>query len=137
MVKRLFLLICFTFLCLFNIFAQATIAEPTRTFQSVMRRFTEVFQMVDLPNYNSARIDIKVADAEELFFNNSDRYLIVAFPVPERNSYVITIYFRDALINLGIIFDKSNFAYKLPEQLDEVFKLYQDIAIIIWQSSSN
>ena len=137
MKKTLFVLIFFIFLSLSNIYAQATVAESVRTFQSVMRRFTEIFLEINIQNYNSARIDIKSANAEELFTNNADRYLIVAFPVSETNSYLINIYFRDAGINLGIIFDRSNFAYRLPDQLNEVFELYQNIAIILWQSSSH
>jgi ABC-type enterochelin transport system substrate-binding protein len=135
--KQYFFLFCFIFTGFLSIYAQTTAAEPLRTFQSTMRRFAEIFKMVDLQKYNNARIDIKVANAEDLFTNNNDRYLIIAFPVPERNSYILSIYFRDAHINLGIIFDKSDFAYKLPDQLNEVFELYQDIAIIIWQSSGN
>jgi hypothetical protein len=137
MFKRYFFLFCLILTGLLKIHAQTTIAEPVRSFQSSMRRFTEIFQMIDFKNYNSARIVIKVADASELFTNDNDRYLIVAFPVPDKNSYLITIYFRDSQISLGIIFDKSNFAYKLPDQKNEVFELYQNIAIILWQSSSN
>jgi len=132
--KKILLLILFFFILL-NLHAQEPIAEPIRTFQSVMRRFTEVFQMVDLNNYTSARIEIKATNAEELFSNNNDRYLIVAFPVPERSSFTITIYFRDAQIVLAMIFDNSNFTYKLPDQLNEIYELYQNIAIILWQSS--
>ena len=137
MSKRYIFIICFILAGIFEIHAQITVAEPVRTFQSAMRRFTEIFQMVNVQDYNSASIKIKVAYAEELFSNNTDRYLIVAFPAPESNSYAITVFFRDAQIALAIIFDKSNFGYKLPDQLNEVYKLYQDIGIILWQSSGD